>query len=164
MNQRTLFSRRALRPFVFFSLLGVLLLPLGCAKLRAIVFETFPSQGEAYSATATAIINKILPPAQARRDAITKAENDARDKLMMQASQLRLSDGRTLEDVAVVDPFIRAALLDIVRDAQTKDRTVNNEGLVTVTLRLDLVPVQNLISKYNLMATPAKPATPAPAK
>src|SRR5690242_15573308 len=84
-------------------LLGLLTLGLtagGCARQ----FGTAP----AFTATATAAINPELPPAEARPEANTRAETQARDQIMAQVTQLRLPDGRSLEDVAVTDAVMRA--------------------------------------------------------
>ena len=131
----------------FCAMVPTLLLVMSCVQLR--------ERGPAYSATAQAAIDRSHPASTARREAILTAETHARDQILNRAvQQLRLGDGRTLEEVAIVDPFVRASLQDMVRAAQVTDRTVTDEGLVTVTVRMDLAPIYKLIQTYN--AQPVK--------
>ena len=77
-----------------------------------------------------------------------RAEVDARDQIMFQASQLKLSDGRKLQDLAIVDATLRAQIDDIVRAAQIIDKDYNDDGSVSVTVRLDLQPLYDAIEAY----------------
>lgn len=120
--------------------MSLMLLSMGC------VHQLF--KVPAYSATGTATINRALPAKEERRDAINRAETQARDQIMLQTRQLRLKDGRSIEDLAVVDPVIRAALMDAVRNAHVVDRNVSSEGRVTVTLSMDIEPLTRLMQNY----------------
>lgn len=115
---------------------------------------TARQKAPAFSSTAMAQMSPALPTDQARREAISRAETKARDQIMLQVRQLRLADGRSLEDLAVIDPFVRAMVQDAVRNAHQIDRTVSDQGVVTVTLSMDQAPLLKLIETY-------KPATPA---
>lgn len=133
------------------TLCGLMVMALalgGCAHLR--------TQAPAYSATATANMKATLPPDQARREAVARAEVQARDQILLQAGQMRLNDGRTLEDVAIVDPYVRAVLQDTVRAAQVANRTVSSDGQITVTMRLEQKPLQQLIQSYQAQHPAAK--------
>jgi hypothetical protein len=134
-----IFRRTLIQP-ILLGLALSLTLSLGCAH------QFF--KAPAYSATGTATINRALPAKEERRDAINRAETQARDQILLQTRQLRLRDGRSIEDVAVVDPFIRAALMDAVRNAHVVDRSVSSEGRVTVTLSMDIEPLARLLQNY----------------
>lgn len=119
---------------------ALMLTAAGCAlRMNAV-----PS----YSATAQAAVNPQLPPQDARREANDRAEAQARDQIMAQAVQLRLSDGRTLEDLAATDAIVRGQLLDTVRSAHQTDRTVTAEGVITLTLSLEKSAVQRIVDQY----------------
>jgi hypothetical protein len=113
---------------------------LGCAS-------TGP--GPTYSSTASIRINPVAPPSEGRRTAIDSAEREARAQLLTEAYNLRMNDGRTLDDLAIVDPFVRAVIEDTVRRAKISDRTISEEGVVTLTLSMDLAPLHKLILEYN---------------
>jgi hypothetical protein len=53
-----------------------------------------------------------------------------------------------LDTLAIVDPFVRAVIDDTVRRAVVTDQTVSDEGIVTLTLRMDLEPLYKLIADY----------------
>lgn len=119
---------------------AMLLAASGCALRMTAV----PS----YTATATAAVNPQLPPTSARSEANTRAETQARDQIMAQAVQLRLSDGRTLEDLAAADATVRGELLDTVRAAHMTDRSVSTQGVITLTLSLEKSAVQRIVDQY----------------
>lgn len=130
---------------IFHKILGVaaLALALGGCALR-------PTAAPAFTGAATTTINVQLPPNEARPDANARAETQARDQIMQQASKMTLADGRTLEDVAATDTAVRARLYDTVRDAHVKeaDRNISEQGVVTVKLSLEKSAVQRIIDDY----------------
>jgi hypothetical protein len=120
---------------------ALLLLAMACASQPT---ETAPS----YSSTQFRQMDAGLPRDQARREALAAAENMARDQIREQVYQMRLSDGRALGDLAAIDPFMRAVIQDNLRAAQIADRTVSEEGMVSVTVKMDLAPLYKMIEEY----------------
>lgn len=121
-------------------LITFLLLAGGCATI---------GRGKpAYTATATAKMDPNLQAAVARREAIQMAEVRARDQIMLQALQMTTPDGRTLEQLAVEEPFVQAMLLDTIRVARVSDRIVSPEGQVSVTVSLDEAPLQKILTEF----------------
>lgn len=119
------------------------------APLFAVACTQTP-RGPAYSATAFASIEQGVPFTQGKLAAIQAAEKKARDQILIQALQMRFSTGETLETAAILDPFIRAKVYDTIRTARTTDQTVDEENTtVTVTLELDLKPLQRIIERYS---------------
>lgn len=139
-------TNRAIHKFLSgLALLGGLALTLaagGCALRQG--------AGDVYTATASATVNPQLTPEEARRDANTRAETQARDEILAQAAQVRLPDGRSLEDVAAADNFVRGMLYDTVRDAHKTDHNPSAEGVITVTLSLEKSAVQRIVNEYQL--------------
>ena len=123
---------------------------MGAVALALILGGCALRQGAApaFTGSATTAVNPQLPPAEARPDANARAETQARDQIMLQASKMRLPDGRTLEDVAVTDTAVRGQLYDTVRDAHVIVRNVTEEGVVTVKLSLEQSGVQQIIDGY----------------
>jgi hypothetical protein len=138
-------SANPLRSFVrrlpAIALLPALLICLACAGQLA---------GDApyYASTSFQRMNPELPRDQARREALAAADRQARDQIRDQVYQLRLNDGRTLGDLAAVDPFIRAVIADNLRAARIDDRTVSGEGIASVTVKMDLAPLYEMIQQY----------------
>jgi hypothetical protein len=120
---------------------AALLLAAGCVRLR-------PAAAPAYTATSMAAVNPQLPPSEARGEAQTRAETQARDQILNQAVQVRLPDGRSLEDLAAIDATVRGQLYDTVRDAHQTDRSVSAEGVITISLSLDKSAIQKIIDDY----------------
>jgi hypothetical protein len=106
------------------------------------------SGGPSYSATNFQRMNPEEPRDQARREALATADSQAREQIREQVYQMRLSDGRTLGDLSAIDPFVRAVVQDNLRSARTGDRTVTDEGLVSVTVTMDLAPLYQMVSEY----------------
>jgi hypothetical protein len=109
---------------------------------------TFAARGPAFTATSKVAPDPLQPKSVATHQAMLRAEVDARDQIMFQASQLKLSDGRKLQDLAIVDATLRAQIDDIVRAAQIIDKDYNDDGSVSVTVRLDLQPLYDAIEAY----------------
>ena len=101
-----------------------------------------------YSSTMFQQMNQSSPRDQARREALALAEFQARNQIREKLYQLRLSDGRALGDLAAIDPFVRAVVQDNLRAARIEDRTVTDAGLVSVTVKMDLSPLYQLIAEY----------------
>lgn len=123
---------------------------LGVAALALLLGGCALRQGAApaFTGSATTTINAQLPPNEARPDANARAETLARDQIMLQASKMKLADGRTLEDVAAIDMAVRGQLYDTVRDAHVTERAVSEEGVVSVKLNLEKATVQRIIDQY----------------
>ena len=122
-------------------LLALVFVAVGCAYT--------PSQGVPHAVTSTATIDPDQPRQIARLEAKGRAELEARRQIADRAAELRLSDGRTLGDLAVIDPFVRAALDDTVRAAVLKPvRDEEAPDVVTVTLHADLQPLYDLVRDY----------------
>jgi hypothetical protein len=125
-----------------FCVLGLAVLALlgGCGH--------FADRGTAYTATSTVKLDPALSEGAARLEAQATAEREARDQILAQAAQLQLSDGRKLQDLAISDPYVRASLDDTVRAAQIRDKRFNDDGTVTVTVRMELSPLYKMIADY----------------
>lgn len=115
-------------------------LTFGCAR--------FLDRGPVFTATSTITADPAIPRGEGLRQATLRAEVEARDQILFQASQLKLSDGRKLQDLAIIDPTLRAQLDDLVRGAQIKNKEFNDDGSVTVTVRLELQPLYDAIEAY----------------
>lgn len=84
----------------------------------------------------------------AQLTASAKAENQARDKVLAQALQLTFPNGVSLSDAAVRDPFIRAKLYDVIRGARITDKTITDDEIVSVTVRLDMDDIYKILETY----------------
>ena len=118
-----------------------LLLAVGCASSRP--------QGPVYSATSLVRLDSTVPAGEAKRRAIATARAQVRQQLMTWAYQLRINDGRTLEDLAVVDPFVRAVVDDTIRRANIVDQALDDDGVLTLTIAMDLAPLYKLVADYD---------------
>ena len=97
-------------------------------------------------------MNGELPAGEARRLAIQQAEILAKDQIKQQAAEMKIDDQRRLGDVAVSDPFVGALLDDTVRTGRITDRTISSDGTVSVTVKMDLAPLEKLIADYQQRA------------
>jgi hypothetical protein len=118
-----------------------LIAPLACARQSA----TAPP---IYTSTSFQEMNPDLPRDRARREALSAASLQARDRIEEQVYRMRLSDGRSLGDLAAVDPFVRAVIQDNLRAAVIADRAVSDEDVVSVTVRMELAPLYKMIEEY----------------
>lgn len=82
------------------------------------------------------------------RVAEARAANTARDEVLSQALDLRFPNGVTLGEAALKDPFIRAKLYDTVRGARITDKTLTDDELLSVTVRLELEPLYKILETY----------------
>jgi hypothetical protein len=93
-----------------------------------------------------------LPPesasAEEKRSAAARAENQARDEVLSQALLLHFPNGVSLSEAALRDPFIRAKVYDTVRGARITDKTVTDDSIVSVTVRLELEPIYRILDTY----------------
>ena len=105
--------------------------------------------GEGYTATAFAEIVPGKSFTEGKLAAIKTAEKKARDQILVQAMGLKFQSGQTLGDAVITDPFIRAKVYDTIRTAKIADQTVDDNGVVTVTVRLDEAPLLDIVTRYN---------------
>lgn len=82
------------------------------------------------------------------RVAEARAANAARDAVLSQALDLHFPNGVTLGEAALKDPFIRAKLYDTVRAARITDKTLTDDELLSVTVRLELEPLYEILETY----------------
>jgi hypothetical protein len=133
----------------FYNILNGLLLGAALLLTAGLSGCALRTNSEAlFTGSATATVNPELPQTTARPEANTRAETQARDQILVLASQMRLPDGRTLEDVAAADATVRAELYDTVRSAHITAREVTETGSITVTLALEKAAVQRIIDHY----------------
>lgn len=84
-----------------------------------------------------------------------RVANVARDEVLSQALQMRFANGVSLGEAALKDPFIRAKLYDTVRAARITDKTLTDDTFLSVTVRLELEPIYEILENY----PPPEPAT-----
>jgi len=116
--------------------------------LTAVACTRVHSGAPIYSATVSAQYDEEGKVGLTRRQALQSAVREARNHILNKALELRLSNGQVLGDLAVVDPFVRAVLEDTVRAARITDRAYSEDGLVTVTVSMELEPLYKLIEEY----------------
>ncbi|GEM_PF-2801484 len=146
--------RRRLGVAIGLACLAAALGPFACTRAQS---------GQYFSATAFAKIPPGTPYEQGKAWAIQEAYRRARDQILAQALELSFPNGELLEDAIVVDPFIRAKVYDTVRTARVTDQTIDDEDTLSVTLRLDLAPLHEIIARYgrDRPGPSARPALPA---
>lgn len=98
-----------------------------------------------YSATGVAAIEKGASFTEGRLAAVQRAEKLARDRILLYVMDMEFPNGITLDEAAVTDPFVQAKVYDTIRIAKITDQTVSEDGLVTVTVQLDLKPVFKIL-------------------
>src|ERR1044072_7645984 len=98
---------------------GLALLTLACATPGPDV--------KTLSATIFRTPSPLLSRDEGRRLGLQDAEVEARRQIRSRVFERHLNDGRTLEDLAVVDPFVRAVIDDTVAAAQITDRTFSKD-------------------------------------
>ncbi len=103
-------------------------------------------EGPYYSATGTALIGKDESFQEGRLDALQRAERRARDQILTHILENRFSNGATLDEAMVTDPFIRAKVYDTIRSSKITDQTVSKEGVVNVTVQLDKKPIEAILN------------------
>ena len=112
-------------------------------------------KGPAYSTTQFVEMPPGDRSTQARIMAIKRAEDLARAQIVRYVRDLEFPDdrefpdGSTLGDAIITDPFIRAKVYDTVRTARVTDQTISEEGVVTVTVRLEMAPLLDIIAGYH---------------
>jgi len=126
--------RREFKGFFLFGCLG--LLGLGCATQQ---------EGPFYSATSQAQIQPGKSFTEGKLLAIKLAENRARSQILTHIRDRQFSNGILLDEAIITDPFIQAKIYDTLRNAKITDKTINNEGIVTVTVQLDMAPVNEVL-------------------
>jgi hypothetical protein len=113
-----------------------------------------------YSTTAQARVQPGVSFTEGKLAAIQRAENRARDQILQYVMGQTFTDGSTLEEAVITDPFIRARVYDAIRTAKITDQTINDEGMVTVTLRLDMEPIHAILADIRNAGTNAKDRAP----
>jgi len=125
-------------------------LALASALALAAACTTPGERAPTYSATSAAYYDPLNRPLAGltRAQVLKTAIRQAREQILTQAKEMKLSDGRTLSDLAIVDPYVKAMLDDTVRAARIVDRTYSDEGMVTVTVSMQLTPLFKMIEHY----------------
>lgn len=108
-----------------------------------------PEQELFYSATAFAEIIPGKSFTEGKLVAIQTAEQKARDQILLETMQLKFQNGKTLGDAIITDSFIRAKVYDTIRTAKIVDQTIDDKGVVSITVRLDQKPLFDILSKYS---------------
>lgn len=117
---------------------------------------TRPEPGPWFSATQQAVIPDDPTLTRNRIAAVRDAERRARDQILSQVMSHRFANGITLEDAVVADPFLRAKVYDTIRAAKLADQTVQPDtNIVTVTVQLDMGPVQAILDDPTMLPRPA---------
>jgi hypothetical protein len=115
----------------------MLILAAGCAS-------TPP--GGYYEGTASVWIKPGESFVEGRLAAIREAEKRARDAVLAQVIAVSFPNGVSLEKAAIMDPYIRAKLYDTVRSARIAQKTVDEEGQVTITVELERRLLESFIA------------------
>ena len=103
----------------------------------------------ALSADGEAKIDKKLPAAQGRREAIQLAELKARDQLMKDILNKTMSDGRTVEAAAVKDAYVQAVIQDFVRASHEMPQSREvSEDKIKLTMYMDAATVNDFLRDY----------------
>ncbi|MCE5228668.1 hypothetical protein LLG95_03620 [bacterium] len=99
------------------------------------------------SATGFAQSDPKVPAAIAYSQARKMAELRARQQLEESVKTYRVDANQSLQQLIVVDPFVRAVFDDTIRSARVSDRTVKPDGSVSVTVDLDLNQLSQMLGK-----------------
>lgn len=81
-------------------------------------------QPNVHTVTATANYRPVDIPGTQRRVAQTDAEEKARKELYEYVGSMRLTDGRSLNDILARDARLKARVLEIIRKSETIDWAV----------------------------------------
>ncbi|MCL5269389.1 MAG: hypothetical protein M1457_02280 [bacterium] len=135
----------------FALILGVAALALlaagGCARVTTAA-PTLSASATARPAAAPTAPAAQSTAAESRMSLVARAEREARDALLDKVGAMDSGRGMPLSELAVIDPFVGAALKDTVRDSKVSERTTDKDGAVTVTVRMELSPIQDLLAHY----------------
>ncbi len=113
-------------------------------------------EGPFFSATGQAQIKPGASFTEGKLLALRLAEKVARDQILFQAKDHLFSNGVTVEEAMIADPFVRAKIYDTIRTAKITDQTINKEGSVTVTVRFDMAPLMAILADANYAQRIAK--------
>jgi hypothetical protein len=105
------------------------------------------SETPLFSATGHAQISADASLAEGKLAAIQLAEKRARDRILEHVLNRTFPNGVTLEEAIITDPFIRAKIYDTIRTARISDQTIDDEGIVTVTVQLDLGSIEKILAE-----------------
>lgn len=120
--------------------LALLVLALGCARSGL--------EEPVFTSTAMATTDRTMTATSAERDALVRAERQARHQLMKMVVAYNLEDGGSLRRWIAMDPFLRSVLEDAIHSAPVVDRTHNRaSGTTSVTIRMSLRPVLETIDE-----------------
>jgi hypothetical protein len=105
----------------------------------------------------------------AHSQALKLAELRARQQLEESVKMYRVDTNQPLQQLIVVDPFVRAVFDDTIRSARVSDRTVKEDGSVSVKVELDINQLSQMLGKPVIgpgegVPAAAKPAEPKPAE
>ncbi|MBI1784872.1 hypothetical protein HYR69_06985, partial [Candidatus Sumerlaeota bacterium] len=103
-------------------------------------------EGPSFSATAQAKVKPGESFVEGKLAAINLAEKRARDQILLHVMSNKFPNGITLEEAIVTDACIQAKVYDTIRTAKITDKTINDDGMVTVTVELDLAPIMKILS------------------
>lgn len=82
-----------------------------------------------------------------RSQALKAAESRARQQLVENLSAYRIENEMPLQQLLTVDPFVRAVVDDTLRSARVSDRTVRDDGSVSVQVELDIDLLAKMLGK-----------------
>lgn len=121
----------------FAVMMGLVALVLSSEGIMARVAPDY------HTATATANYRPVDRPGMQRRVAQTDAEEKARKEIYEFVGSLRSSQGYSVNDLLARDARLKARVLEIIRNSETYDWTVNPAcACVQVWVRLDVNQVR----------------------
>jgi hypothetical protein len=99
-----------------------------------------------YSASATIKVPMDRPYGQARRLALQSAEIDARHSLLKQLLELDIDGNGRIKQHATADPFVRAMVMDLIRNGRISSRGINDNGQASVTVELNRETIDQFLA------------------
>lgn len=115
-----------------------ILLCLACAAIKPPV---------TVSATGFAKFDPKANVSLGRSTALKVAEARARQQIEESMHAYRVGGDQSLQQLLTVDPFVRAVFDDTLRSARVSDRTVRDDGSVSVQVELDLDRLSKMLGK-----------------
>jgi len=120
-----------------------------CVTVLVLLFCGMPStslaraRGDFYVVTATANYRPVDRPGMQRRVAQQDAEEKAHQQIYTYVGNMRLADGRSVNDLLAKDARLKARVLELIRTSETFDwRVEPGCACVQVWVRLDLNTVR----------------------
>ena len=99
-----------------------------------------------YSASATTQVPTDRPYGQARRLALHSAEIEARHNLLEPLLELDVDGRGRIEQHATADPFVRAMVMDLVRNGRISSRGIDDNGQASVTVELSRETIDQFLA------------------